>query len=155
MDSIFTRIDEGAIIDGCRAAHKSGLIEIIADLAAQQYGFDQTRISEGLQEREKLGSTGFGGGIAIPHCKYDGLDQPVGLFVRLAKPMEYDAIDENEVDLVFALISPADNGAAHLRALAEVSRMLRDQQSTVQLRGASDAAAIYALLNPAEERSAA
>jgi nitrogen PTS system EIIA component len=102
-----------------------------------------------------LGPTGFGGGTAIPHCKVDGLDSPVGVFVRLAKPVDYDAIDDEAVDLVFALFSPVNDGAAHLKALAEVSRMFRDEASRSQLRGAKDADALYALLAGFEERDAA
>jgi len=148
-------ITEGSIVSDCKVTGKHDLLALISDTAARQYMLDADLVCEGLDEREKLGSTGFGGGSAIPHCKYSGLDAPVGVFIRLAKGLDYGAVDGNDVDLVFALISPADDGAAHLRALAEVSRMLRDPDSCAQLRGASDAAAMYALLTSIHERYAA
>lgn len=155
MDRIGIMITEGAILSDCNVAGKQDLLVLISKTAARQYGLDADLVYDGLDEREKLGSTGFGGGSAIPHCKYIGLDEPVGVFIRLAKGLDYAAVDENHVDLVFALISPADDGAAHLRALAEASRMLRDPDSCAQLRGASDSAAIYALLSSIRERYAA
>lgn len=155
MESIFTNLKEGAIVSGFECKNKSQLIAAISRIAAEQYDLDENKLLEGLDLREKLGSTGFGGGTAIPHCKYDGLSAPIAVFVQLAKPIDYDAVDENQVDLVFALISPADDGAAHLRALAEASRMLRDQNIGARLRGASDSAALYSLLALKDARDAA
>jgi nitrogen PTS system EIIA component len=155
MIRISTRLADGVVVADAVCADKNGLISSLAALAAKGYGIDAGQAQESLVERERLGPTGFGGGTAIPHCKVDGLDSPVGVFVRLAKPVDYDAIDDEAVDLVFALFSPVNDGAAHLKALAEVSRMFRDEASRSQLRGAKDADALYALLAGFEERDAA
>ncbi len=155
MIRITTRLSDGAVISDLKSADKDTLLSSVAALAAQNYGFDVEQAHESLVERERLGPTGFGGGTAIPHCKVNGIDGPVGVFVRLDKPVEYDAIDDEPVDLVFALFSPVNDGAAHLKALAEVSRMFRDEASRAQLRGAKDADALFALLAGFEERDAA
>lgn len=155
MIRITTRLSDGAVVSAQKSGDKNDLITSIAALAAKNYGFAADAAQESLIERERLGPTGFGGGTAIPHCKVDGIDCPVGVFVRLEKPVDYDAIDDEPVDLVFALFSPVNDGAAHLRALAEVSRMFRDEVSRAQLRGAKDSDALYALLVGFEERDAA
>jgi PTS system nitrogen regulatory IIA component len=155
MIRITTRLLDGAVVSDVKSTDKDALLSTVAVLAADNYGFDAGRAQESLIERERLGPTGFGGGTAIPHCKVDGIDGPVGVFVRLDKPIEYDAIDDEPVDLVFALFSPVNDGAGHLKALAEVSRMFRDEASRAQLRGAKDSDALYALLAGFEERDAA
>jgi nitrogen PTS system EIIA component len=155
MIRITTRLSDGAVISDLKSADKDALLSAVAGLAAKNYGFNGEQAHESLVERERLGPTGFGGGTAIPHCKVDGIDGPVGVFVRLDKPIEYDAIDDEPVDLVFALFSPVNDGAGHLKALAEVSRMFRDEASRAQLRGAKDGDALYALLAGFEERDAA
>jgi PTS system nitrogen regulatory IIA component len=116
---------------------------------------DAHAVLDGMVERERLGPTGFGGGTAIPHCKTSGIDMPVAVFARLSKPVPYDAVDDEPVDLVCALVSPAQDGASHLRALAEVSRLFRDEKFCAQLRGAADSSAMYAVLTFSEERDAA
>jgi PTS system nitrogen regulatory IIA component len=136
-------------------ADKHCLLETVAQIAAAQYGLDSTKLLEGLEERERLGPTGFGGGTAIPHCKIEGLESPVGVFIRLARPIDYNAVDDRAVDLVFALLSPPQDGASHLRALAEISRMFRDESCCADLRSANDAAALFALLSAIEARDAA
>lgn len=155
MIRISTRLADGAVLSGLKSGDKAELMNILAELAGQNYGISAGEAQESLVERERLGPTGFGGGTAIPHCKVQGIDAPVGVFARLEKPIEYDAIDDESVDLVFALFSPTNDGASHLKALAEVSRMFRDEASRAQLRGAKDAAALYALLAGFEERDAA
>jgi nitrogen PTS system EIIA component len=155
MIRISTRLSDGAVLSGLKAGDKEELLSAVAAIAAKNYGVDAEQAQESLVERERLGPTGFGGGTAIPHCKLQGLDSPAGVFVRLDKPVDYDAIDDEPVDLVFALFSPAQDGAAHLKALAEISRMFRDEASRAQLRGAKDGAALYALLAGFEERDAA
>lgn len=155
MIRISTRLADGAVFSALQAATKDATLSALCASAAQHYGFDADAAHESLVERERLGPTGFGGGTAIPHCKVAGLDGPVGVFARLEKPVEYEAIDDEPVDLVFALFSPVNDGAAHLKALAEISRMFRDERSRAQLRGAKDAAAIFALLAGIEERDAA
>jgi nitrogen PTS system EIIA component len=155
MIRISSRLVDGAVVADIECADKNCLLDTLSRLANVNYAIDAEAANEGLLERERLGPTGFGGGTAIPHCKVAGLDAPVGVFVRLKKAVEYGAVDDEPVDLAFALFSPVHDGAAHLRALAEVSRMFRDEASCAQLRGASDAAALYALLSPIEERDAA
>ncbi len=155
MIRITSTLADGAVATGIHCANKAAILDKLAELAAKNYGLDAVLIQEGLDERERLGPTGFGGGTAIPHCKLVGIDAPIGVFLRLDKPVHYDAVDDKSVDLVFGLISPAHDGASHLRALAEVSRMFRDEKSCRQLRGAADAAALYALLALSEERDAA
>jgi nitrogen PTS system EIIA component len=155
MIRITSTLADGAVATDVHCGNKTAILEKLAELAAKNYGLDAAAILDGLDERERLGPTGFGGGTAIPHCKMAGLTAPVGVFLRLDKPTNYDAVDDKSVDLVFGLISPANDGAAHLRALAEVSRMFRDEKSCRQLRGAADASALYALLALSEERDAA
>ncbi len=155
MIRITTRLVDGAVVAGVNCADKNCLLEILSQIAAAQYGFDQGAAYDGLLERERLGPTGFGGGTAIPHCKLAGIEEPVGVFVRLAKSVNYDAVDDQPVDLAFGLFSPAQDGAAHLKALAEVSRIFRDERSCASLRAANDSAALYALLHTIEERDAA
>ena len=99
-----------------------------------------------LLERERLGTTGVGNGIAIPHGKLPGIDRLYGLFARLETPIDFDAIDEQPVDLIFMLLAPENAGADHLKALARVSRLLRDKASCEKLRGSDRADALYALL---------
>lgn len=155
MIRISSRLVDGAVATGVQCSSKSALLSQLAALVEKNYALDAGTVLDGLEERERLGPTGFGGGTAIPHCKVTGIDVPTGVFVRLDKPVDYEAIDDVPVDLVFCLISPANDGASHLRALAEISRMFRDEKSCAQLRGASDGDAIFALLALTEERDAA
>jgi len=115
----------------------------------------QRPVAERLADRERLGSTGFGGGVAIPHAKLEGLTAPTGLFVRLAQPIEFQAVDDLPVDLVFALLSPVDAGQEHLKALARISRRLRDRPFVDKLRGAGSPDALYALFTTPDPRRAA
>lgn len=155
MIRISTRLIEGAVVANLVCSGKSDLLTRLSTLAAENYLLDASAVLDGLIERERLGPTGFGGGTAIPHCKVSGIDMPVAVFARLAKPVDYDAVDDEPVDLVCALVSPAQDGASHLRALAEVSRLFRDEKFRTQLRGAADSGAMYALLTHSEERDAA
>ncbi len=155
MIRINTLLEPEAVVAISGFSTKSAMFERIADIASQAYGLDSNLIGEGLVERERLGPTGFGGGTAIPHCKIDTVQQPVGIFLRLEKAVDYDAVDDEPVDLVFALISPTRDGSAHLRALAEVSRMFRNEKFCKHLRGAAGDGAIFALLQGDEERDAA
>lgn len=136
-------------------ANKKGLFQQVAALAARRTGLPAKAIAAALLEREKIGSTGFGGGTAIPHGKIEGLDKVTGFFVRLAAPIDYQAVDGIGVDLVLVLLSPPDAGADHLKALASVSRMFRDRQIVAKLRGARSKDAIFALLSGVETRDAA
>ena len=124
-------------------------------MAAQRLGVDQATILASLTEREQLGSTGFGQGVAIPHGKLEGLTRIYGLFARLAEPLDYKAIDGKPVDLVFLLLSPPDAGAEHLKALAAISRVTRHGPTLDKMRGARSRDALAAVLMGADERDAA
>lgn len=134
---------------------KRSLFQKIGQLAATAYGLDNQAVAEALFERERLGSTGFGGGVAIPHAKIPALDRMRGIVVLLNPAMPFDAVDDSPVDIVFALLSPVDSGAEHLKTLARVSRFLRDEGHVARLRGAKSPAALHALLAGAEARDAA
>lgn len=136
-------------------ANKKALFQQLATAAARLTGVPAKHIVTCLADREKLGSTGFGGGVAIPHGKMAGLPGLFGYFARLSEPLEYQAVDGLPVDLVFLILSPPDAGADHLKALAGVSRLLRDRQMVAKLRGARSPDALYALLVGAETRDAA
>ncbi|MEG8026014.1 PTS sugar transporter subunit IIA [Sphingomonas aurantiaca] len=144
-----------AVQTGVVAATKKAVFQHIATMAAETVDADVKTINERLTAREKLGSTGFGGGVAIPHAKLDGLAQVTGVFVRLAQPVDFQAVDDLPVDLVFMLLSPTDAGAVHLKALARVSRRLRDKAFLEKLRGAGSPDALYALFTADEVRDAA
>ncbi|GGB38665.1 PTS IIA-like nitrogen-regulatory protein PtsN [Sphingomonas metalli] len=144
-----------AVLAGLAVASKKALFQQVAAIAATSAGLDPALVAERLGAREKLGSTGFGGGVAIPHAKLAGLEAPVGVFVRLAQPMAFQAVDDLPVDLVFALLSPERAGSVHLKALARVSRRMRDQAFLAKLRGAGSRDALYALFTTAETRHAA
>ncbi|MGY4395023.1 PTS system nitrogen regulatory IIA component [Sphingomonas sp. UYAg733] len=143
------------VVQGMVAATKKSLLQQAARILAENHALDAKVIVEALSAREKLGSTGFGGGVAIPHGKLAGLSHVVGLFVRVAQPVEFQAIDDLPIDLVFVLLSPPEAGATHLKALARVSRRLRDGGFVAKLRGAASTDALYALFTQDEERDAA
>ncbi|SMF63730.1 PTS sugar transporter subunit IIA [Allosphingosinicella indica] len=145
----------GAVDAGLFGENKKALFQHLANAAAGQTGLPAKTILAALSERERLGSTGFGGGVAIPHGKLADLPAVFGYFARLAQPIAYDAVDGLPVDLVFLLLSPVDAGADHLKALASVSRALRDRQTVAKLRGARSKDAIYALLAGTESADAA
>lgn len=136
-------------------SNKKALFQQLAASAARKTGLESRDIFNALSERERLGSTGFGSGVAIPHGKLDGLSQVFGFFARLNSPIEFQSVDKLPVDLVFLLLSPTDAGADHLKALARVSRILRDRPTLAKLRGARSKDAIFALLSGAETLHAA
>ncbi len=144
-----------AVQTGVIATNKKAVMHHLAMIVAETIGADPKLVAERLAAREKLGSTGFGGGVAIPHAKLDGLAQVTGVFVRLAHPVDFQAVDDLPVDLVFMLLSPTDAGAAHLKALARVSRRLRDKAFLAKLRGGGSPDAVYALFTTDEVRDAA
>ena len=135
--------------------NKRQLLGQLAQVAGQRLGIEPGRIADAIAERERLGSTGFGGGVAIPHGKLDGLDRVYALVARLSTPVDYKAIDGGKVDLVFLLLSPPDAGAEHLKALAAVSRLVRHAATIEKLRGARSRDALAAVLIGVEERDAA
>jgi len=155
MDDFTRFLASDALVADLAVAHKKALFQALAGIAEKALGLDARQVVECLNERERLGTTGFGGGVAIPHGRIEGLPGIRAAFVRLDKPIDYGAIDDLPVDLVFMLLSPADAGAEHLKALAQVSRRLRDRGFVAKLRGASSPDALYALFASAETRDAA
>jgi PTS system nitrogen regulatory IIA component len=139
-------LQPAAVIVPPKAQGKKQLLQELAARAAQVTRLNERKIFETLMERERLGTTGVGQGIAIPHGRLADLKEIVGVFARLDAPLDYDAVDNQPVDLVFMLLAPEGAGADHLKALARVSRLLRNQQVTEKLRAAKSAEAIYAIL---------
>ena len=128
---------------------KKRLFQEIGEIAANAHGVNAAVVIDGLQERESLGPTGVGHGIALPHARIEGLDHIIGVFLRLEKPLDYDSVDRLPVDLVFALFAPKDSGVDHLKALALVSRTMRDPAVCNKLRSNTDANTLYAILTEA------
>ena len=138
-----------------RAADKSQVLGALADRFAAVYGLDRGEVLERIEERERLGSTGFGRGVASPHARIAGVTEPVAAFLRLDAPVAFEAADALPVGLVFGLLSPDQGGAAHLQALAAISRLMRDERMRAKLESAPDAEAIYGLLCNVIDRDAA
>ena len=138
------------VSDSLTVANKKGLFQQLSGVASRRTGISAKAIVAALNERERLGSTGFGGGVAIPHGKIVGLERLFGYFVRLSQPIDFQSVDHMPVDLVFLLLSPPDAGADHLKALASVSRALRDRPTVAKLRGARSTDAIFAVLTGGE-----
>lgn len=136
-----------AIVTDIVARNKKQLFRALADRFAADIGCSADAIVEILVERERLGSTGFGGGIAIPHGKLEGLTSVQAFLAILREPVDYGAVDDLPVDIIVLLLSPREAGTAHLKALAQVSRALRDRDFLAKLRGAGSPDAIYALVN--------
>ena len=137
------------------AGNKRSLLSQLSQIAAQRLGLEPAAIASSISERERLGSTGFGGGVANPHGKMAQIDRIYGLVARLAQPIDYKAIDGEKVDLIFLLLSPPDAGAEHLKALASISRLVRHGPTIEKLRGARSRDALAAVLLGADERDAA
>lgn len=148
-------VKRDAVLPTLRASGKKQVLQEIANRARDAYGLTARRVFEGLIAREKLGSTAMGYGVAIPHARIEGLDRIVGVFARLERPVDFEAADGEAVDLVFALLAPEEAGADHLRALARVSRFLRDGETRTKLRQTDRTDALYALLTePSTSRAA-
>lgn len=135
-----------AVIPSLKVKTKKQLLQELAARAERLTGVQERYIFDTLLQRERLGSTGLGEGIAIPHGKLVGLKRIVGIFARLAEPIDFDAVDGDPVDIVFLLLAPEGAGADHLKALAGISRLLREGRAVDKLRASKDAAAIYAVL---------
>lgn len=135
------------IYPNMKASSKKQLLQELGTIVKDKIGKPIFEIASVLMERERLGSTGVGHGVAIPHGRFSELDQICGVFVKLDKPVNYDSIDDQPVDLIFLLLAPEEAGADHLKALAKVSRIFRDQATCAKLRGADNSDAIYAILN--------
>lgn len=134
---------------------KKRLFQDLGDLVASTYGIDSGSAFAALQERETLGPTGVGHGIALPHARIEGLDRVVGVFFRLEKPVDFDSVDRQPVDLVFALFAPDGGGVDHLKALALVSRTMRDAGVTAKLRANADPETLHTILTEAQATRAA
>jgi len=134
---------------------KKRMFQDLGETAATAYELKAADVVDALLERENLGPTGVGHGVALPHARLDGLPDVVGVFLRLEKPLDFDAVDRQPVDLIFALFAPKDSGVDHLKALALVSRTLRDEAVCAKLRANSDPAALHAMLTEAPASQAA
>ena len=134
------------VIARLRATSKKLSLQVLAKRAAEITGQPERAIFSTLMKRERLGTTGVGNGIAIPHGKLPGLERMYGIFARLDHPIDFESIDERPVDLIFMLLAPESSAADHLKALARVSRLLRDKTACEKLRGTDDPEALYALL---------
>ncbi len=137
------------------ATSKKRLFQSIGDVARSVYDLDVETAISALQERESLGPTGVGHGVAVPHARIDGIDRVLGIFFRLEKPLDYGSVDKAPVDLVFALFAPRDAGVDHLKALAFISRTLRNPRVCEKLRANEDPAKIFAILSATEGSKAA
>lgn len=137
------------------ASSKKRLMHELGVIAENAYGIDNARAVEALQERESLGPTGVGNGVALPHARVDGVDEVVGALVLLEKPIDFDAVDRQPVDLAFALFAPRDAGVEHLKALALVSRTLRDPAICAKLRSNNDPSTLYTIVTEAQAVQAA
>jgi nitrogen PTS system EIIA component len=135
-----------SIVTNLKATSKKQILQELGNIAKKIINVPSHEISHILLELERLGTTGVGHGVAIPHGRLSGLKQIRGIFAKLDKPVDYDAIDDQPVDLVFLLLAPEGAGADHLKALAKVSRMLRDKTVCDKLRGANNGDAIFAIL---------
>ena len=145
MDMVNFLAQEG-IVANLKASIKKEALQELSQQAAVLTGLHERTIFDVLLQREKLGTTGIGRGVAIPHGKMQEVKRLHGIFARLPKPIDFDAIDEQPVDLIFLLLAPESAGADHLKALARISRLLRDDAICAKLRGADDPEALFALL---------
>lgn len=153
MNAIFKLLPEAVWV--AAPADKATILAQLATRFAKVYALDETAVIEGLQEREALGSTGFGRSVALPHARIDGLARPVAALMKLAAPVEFAAADGLPVDVVIGLLSPTNAGATHLHALAALSRLVRDEDMHRALTEANDTETLYALLTNASDRDAA
>jgi PTS system nitrogen regulatory IIA component len=155
MMDIVELLTPDRIVPHLRAAGKKQALQELAKKAAEVTGVDERTIFDTLLERERLGTTGVGEGIAIPHGRLPQIDRVHGVFARLDEPVDFEAIDDQPVDLIFLLLAPEDAGADHLKALARVSRLLRDPATCKKLRGSESRDALYALLTDSTASKAA
>lgn len=148
-------ISPEGVVPNLRATSKKQALQELARRAAEITGLAERAVFDVLVEREKLGTTGVGNGIAIPHGKLASLTKLYGLFARLERPIDFDSIDEQPVDLIFLLLAPESAGADHLKALARISRLLRDKAVCEKLRATDTAEGLYALLTDSPASRAA
>ena len=148
-------VDVPAIMPALKANSKKQLLQLLAERASSITGIPEREIFDTVLQRERLGSTGVGNGIAIPHGKLAGVKRITGVFARLETPVDFEALDDEPVDLVFLLLAPEGAGADHLKALSKIARVLRDSDTVAKVRGTNDAAAIHALLSDTQGSKAA
>ncbi|MFT4000082.1 PTS IIA-like nitrogen-regulatory protein PtsN [Rhizobium sp. JAB6] len=148
-------LQQDAIIPALKANSKKQLLQELAAKASKLTGLPEREIFDVVLQRERLGSTGVGNGIAIPHGKLASIKSIVGIFARLEAPVDFEALDDQPVDLVFLLLAPEGAGADHLKALSRIARVLRDQDLVAKLRATDSASAIYAFLNEEQASNAA
>lgn len=153
--NIGTLLDPRAIAPRAGGGSKRQVLSAVADIAARNLGLKADQVLDALLEREAAGSTGVGHGVAVPHARLPGLDRMRGVFLRLEQPTAFESVDDQPVDLVFALFAPVEADSEHLRTLARVSRLLRQGDLRQQLRQARTAESIYALLTREQQTSAA
>ncbi len=144
--SLHDLIDSDAIIASLKAPSKKQALQELSERASALAGLPAREIFDALLQRERLGSTGVGGGIAIPHGKLPRVERMLGVFARLERPIDYEALDGEPVDLIFLLLAPESAGADHLKALSRVARSLRDPSLTARLRATKDASGLFLLL---------
>lgn len=148
-------IDSDSVVANLRVTSKKQALQDLARRAGEITGIDERKIFDVLMERERLGTTGVGSGIAIPHGKLSDLEKIHGIFARLEKPVDFQAIDDHPVDLIFVLLAPEGAGADHLKALARVSRLLRDEDICKKLRATAESDALFGILSEPQESRAA
>jgi nitrogen PTS system EIIA component len=148
-------LQQDAIIPALKANSKKQLLQELANKAAKITGLSEREIFDVILQRERLGSTGVGNGIAIPHGKLNSVKSITGIFARLENPVDFEALDDQQVDLVFLLLAPEGAGADHLKALSRIARVLRDQDLVAKLRATNSEPAIYAFLNQEQTSNAA
>lgn len=148
-------LSQEEIFPTLKAKSKKHMLQEIASIAAEKIDLDQRDVFDVLLQRERLGSTGVGNGIAIPHGRLDAIDRIFCLFARLEEPISFDAIDDEPVDLVFLLLAPETAGADHLKALARISRLIREPQTLDKLRGSRERSALFSVLTEASTSHAA
>jgi len=147
-------IEARAVLPALKANSKKQLLQMLAEKAAELTGLPEREIFDTILQRERLGSTGVGNGIAIPHGKLPGIKHITGIFARLESPVDFEALDDEPVDLVFLLLAPEGAGADHLKALSRIARVLRDHDTVAKIRGTKDASAIHAFLSEAPPHAA-
>ncbi|QND49360.1 PTS IIA-like nitrogen regulatory protein PtsN [Rhizobium lusitanum] len=148
-------LHQDAIIPALRANSKKQLLQELAAKASKLTGLPEREIFDVVLQRERLGSTGVGNGIAIPHGKLNSIKSIIGIFARLEQSVDFEALDDQPVDLVFLLLAPEGAGADHLKALSRIARVLRDQDLVAKLRATDSSSAIYSFLNEEQASNAA
>lgn len=148
-------IEVSAVMPTLKANSKKQLLQLLSEKAASVTGIPEREVFDTILQRERLGSTGVGNGIAIPHGKLPGVQRITGVFARLEQPVEFESLDDQPVDIVFLLLAPEGAGADHLKALSRIARVLRDGETVRKIRGTQDAAAIHAFLSQGPTSNAA